>query len=593
MDHRWVCLSISLALLAGTARSQDPCMPSDYIELNQAWRNVQQVNDGSEDRCDRGFAGEWYRFTGAAGNAMPTQAPPSHYRCGTDAPMWMNGQHPTLADGEVSRQACAYWNGNPCHEQTTIQVRACSGGYFVYKLPIVPACAVVYCGVCSPNPCHARATCTYITPSLDATCTCNTGYTGDGRADGTGCSACSPSDYIELNEAWRNVQQVNDGNQNMCDRGFAGEWYRFTGAAGNAMPTQAPPSNYRCGTDAPMWMNGQHPTLADGEVSRQVCASWSGNPCFRQTTIQVRACSGGYFVYKLPIVPACSLVYCGVCSPNPCHAQATCTDITPSLDATCTCNTGYTGDGRADGTGCSDINACSPNPCHAQATCTDNPAPSLDATCTCNTGYTGDGRADGTGCSDINACSPNPCHAQATCTDNPAPSLDATCTCNTGYTGDGRADGTGCSDTNVCSNSPNPCHAQATCTDNPAPSLDATCTCNTGYTGDGRADGTGCSDINACSPNPCHAQATCTDNPAPSLDATCTCNTGYTGDGRADGTGCSDTNVCSNSPNPCHAQATCTDNPAPSLDATCTCNTGYTGDGRADGTGCSGIVAKT
>ncbi|XP_035668228.1 A disintegrin and metalloproteinase with thrombospondin motifs adt-1-like isoform X1 [Branchiostoma floridae] len=148
MDRR-VSVSVGLLVLVamGTGvTGQDPCMPSNYIELNEPWRNVQQTNDGTQNMCDNGFAGEWYRFTGAAGEAMPTQAPPSVNRCGTDAPMWMNGQHPTLADGEVSRQACAFWGSNTCRWDTTIQVRACSGGYFVYKLPAAPACSLVYCG---------------------------------------------------------------------------------------------------------------------------------------------------------------------------------------------------------------------------------------------------------------------------------------------------------------------------------------------------------------------------------------------------------------------------------------------------------------
>eukprot|EP00058_Branchiostoma_floridae_P001924 XP_002587412.1 hypothetical protein BRAFLDRAFT_100307 [Branchiostoma floridae] len=83
---------------------------------------------------------EWYRFMDAAGNQMPTQMPPSENRCGTDFPMWMREQHPSLADGEVSRQGCVYHSSSsPCRWDTTIQVRACSGGYFVYKLPKVPA----------------------------------------------------------------------------------------------------------------------------------------------------------------------------------------------------------------------------------------------------------------------------------------------------------------------------------------------------------------------------------------------------------------------------------------------------------------------
>eukprot|EP00058_Branchiostoma_floridae_P027601 XP_002613092.1 hypothetical protein BRAFLDRAFT_89974 [Branchiostoma floridae] len=107
--------------------------------------------------------------------------------------------------------------------------------------------------------------------------------------------------------------------------------------------------------------------------------------------------------------------------------------------------------GSKNDTYCTDIDACKENPCDAQATCLDNPAPALDATCTCNAGYTGDGLVNGSGCSDINACSNNPCDAQATCVDNPAPALDANCTCHAGYIGDGLASGTGCLEIRPCS----------------------------------------------------------------------------------------------------------------------------------------------
>ena len=40
-----------------------------------------------------------------------------------------------------------------------------------------------------------------------------------------------------------------------------------------------------------------------------------------------------------------------------------------------------------------DFDACVSQPCHAQATCTDLAAPSLDRSCACNTGYQGDGAA--------------------------------------------------------------------------------------------------------------------------------------------------------------------------------------------------------
>ncbi|XP_078576488.1 uncharacterized protein LOC144862096 [Branchiostoma floridae x Branchiostoma japonicum] len=139
---------------------------------------------------------------------------------------------------------------------------------------------------------------------------------------------CSPGVYRVLDEAWRNV---NHGYVNQCDSGFNGEWYRFMGPAGSQMPTQRPATTHVCGTHAPMWLNGAHPTVGAGEVSRQVCAYWGGNPCRWQVTIQVKACPAGYYVYKLPRAPECSLAYCGETDPMPTFPTPEPCDMTPDL----------------------------------------------------------------------------------------------------------------------------------------------------------------------------------------------------------------------------------------------------------------------
>ncbi|XP_078667358.1 uncharacterized protein LOC144909170 [Branchiostoma floridae x Branchiostoma belcheri] len=175
-------------------------------------------------------------------------------------------------------------------------------------------------------------------------------------------------------------------------------------------------------------------------------------------------------------VPTCNVVSC----PNllaPPNGSLSPVGSNTYLDVvTFSCDQGYELDGstsatcQGDGTWsasvpeCNDIDACLVRPCVTEATCADNPAPSLDATCTCNTGYTGDGHFLGTGCSVYTASTISPpvtcqapCHAQATCQDvgsNP------NCQCNTGWAGNG----INCFDIDECRRKPFPCNkAKETC----------------------------------------------------------------------------------------------------------------------------------
>jgi hypothetical protein len=78
-------------------------------------------------------------------------------------------------------------------------------------------------------------------------------------------------------------------------------------------------------------------------------------------------------------------------TPSPCVANATCSDPTPngstSGDVVCTCPSGYTGNGKVAGTGCTDIDECSgANPCGTGGTC-NGTAPPGSYTCTCAAGF--------------------------------------------------------------------------------------------------------------------------------------------------------------------------------------------------------------
>ena len=115
--------------------------------------------------------------------------------------------------------------------------------------------------------------------------------------------------YGSLNSADRKITYTT--NHGYCDNGIGPGWFRFEGSAGTRMPTSCPP-NYRCGANVPGWMNGGHPTVADGQVTRTVCFHYSGD-CYRwSTNIKVRNC-GSYYVYYLSGTPNgfCPLRYCG------------------------------------------------------------------------------------------------------------------------------------------------------------------------------------------------------------------------------------------------------------------------------------------
>ncbi|CAH3157496.1 unnamed protein product [Pocillopora meandrina] len=153
-----------------------------------------------------------------------------------------------------------------------------------------------------------RGTATCINTIGSYNCTCNLGYVGDGR---TSC-------YVQSAEC-QNPASLTEANRKetftgvlLCDNSLGPNWFRFQGAAGNKMAATCVPT-YRCGTHATGWLNGVHPTVSEGIVTRQVCFNWSGGCCVWSINIQVRNCNG-YFVYYIsgtPPVHPCHLRYYG------------------------------------------------------------------------------------------------------------------------------------------------------------------------------------------------------------------------------------------------------------------------------------------
>lgn len=116
--------------------------------------------------------------------------------------------------------------------------------------------------------------------------------------------------YQTLNNAERKITFISVSY--LCDNTLGPDWFRFQGAAGTRMPTTCPPIA-RCGTYATGWLNGGHPTVADGKVTRQVCFHYWSQCCQSSTNIEVRNC-GPFYVYYLSGTDSasyCQLGYCG------------------------------------------------------------------------------------------------------------------------------------------------------------------------------------------------------------------------------------------------------------------------------------------
>ncbi|XP_076444784.1 uncharacterized protein LOC143282840 isoform X2 [Babylonia areolata] len=120
-----------------------PCNPRSHVEIDDAWRSVDQ---GSGSNCDKNLNPGWYRFFLHGENAViPTTCVPRSH-CGTVATMWLDLQGQSLPDvgDEVTARACAHWTSGCCRTESPITVRNC-GLYFVYKLNPAPNCNQAFC----------------------------------------------------------------------------------------------------------------------------------------------------------------------------------------------------------------------------------------------------------------------------------------------------------------------------------------------------------------------------------------------------------------------------------------------------------------
>ena len=132
--------------------------------------------------------------------------------------------------------------------------------------------------------------------------------------DGGTRNICKNLNYTTIRDERRSTSKPTQaGNKLLCDRTVIQEstWYRFEIANGNQLATTRPETSH-CGTYSPIWMNGSHPTVADGEVSRKACAFVPFNlphGCAYSYKITVLNCDG-FYLYRLKPPNNCYLAYC-------------------------------------------------------------------------------------------------------------------------------------------------------------------------------------------------------------------------------------------------------------------------------------------
>ncbi|XP_073801394.1 uncharacterized protein [Danio rerio] len=257
----------------------DPCI--NYSILDNYWRNTinywyQGDYIAEHDDTLVSWNG-WYRLYLKGLSAQMPEWCASYMACGGFSALWLGGSHPQLEDGVVTRDIYgSYYDQGSYYRSDPIQVKACPGEYYVYKLtrPALSIPAPTYCAVL------------FKTPSVDP---CN--------------------NYTTLDERRRSTS--NTVYYGMCDYNVKWNgWYRLLLSGQNAQMPESCVNKTMCGTEEPFWLNSSHPLPEDGVVTRQVCvSSWKGCCGYTSHPIQVKACPGNYYVYEF-VRPMFCGVYC-------------------------------------------------------------------------------------------------------------------------------------------------------------------------------------------------------------------------------------------------------------------------------------------
>ncbi|KAI4872504.1 hypothetical protein NFI96_028426, partial [Prochilodus magdalenae] len=302
---------------------------NNYTILDQPWR---AATVGTLWICDSLFNWKgWYRLLYNGMDIRMAEACPNKMMCGTDITLWLSGAHPQISDGIVTRQICGNDKGSCCQMSMSIHVQVCPGNYSIYAFVKPAYCTAAYCAGPHPliidgivtreiwginaqnifyksNPIQVKAcpgnyyVYRLIKPAVSVPMPtyCSVAF------DTPSFDPCI--NYTSLDQPWR---ATNGRGGSFCDSDFTWTgWYRLLYNGMNIHMPESCVNESRCGTNITLRLYGSHPQIEDGIVTRGVCGK-SGDECcyYRSPAIRVKACPGNYHVYEF-VKPTICGAYC-------------------------------------------------------------------------------------------------------------------------------------------------------------------------------------------------------------------------------------------------------------------------------------------
>ncbi|XP_037399549.1 uncharacterized protein LOC108443868 isoform X12 [Pygocentrus nattereri] len=293
---------------------KDPC--NNYTALDQPWRATNVTGLWISDSFFNWNG--WYRLLYYGMSVRMPESCVNQSRCGTDVALWLNGSHPQIEDGIVTRGVCGSSAGDCCdYRSTPVRVKACPGNYYVYEFVKPNLLGAAYCA--DVNTIQTNATSVAASQMNTADTANNMTY-----------DPCSI--FSVLDNDWRRPVSDFYTNYSYFDDTLVewSGWYRLYLQGKSAqIPESDQCWSWRmfCGGYTALLLGGSHPQPQDGIVTREIFgtyfSSFHSSQCnsYRSKPIQVKACLGNYYVYRL-VKPPVSLpipTYCAAVFIDPCN----------------------------------------------------------------------------------------------------------------------------------------------------------------------------------------------------------------------------------------------------------------------------------